>query len=309
MDLEARPTTILAEEGLAPRPPWFFLVAALPGGFSRWGLGLIAGWLLVLLGPTLGWAGHLRRLADWSALPSHWGEGISTRDIWEIWENGGLKHQVTNSPTVHLMGLGLVLVLWCGWRLQAEAGGVGARLGPWLLGAFDTVLIGLLPIGLVGWLVLGGLGWVGRLGIDGLGWMAFFGRPLVVMATVAALNLQWWVCRLGRSAGLSRGYWTHLEGCLWQVWGHPIQWGLLNLAGAALRALLPLLVLLLGWRLGGGSTGRVWLFLLLQVLVTGLNAWLLGWFLRTTGRFWKHDAAVRSHHATVKEALREAARS
>lgn len=307
MDLEARPTTILAEEGLAPRPPWFFLGAALPGGFSRWGLGLMGGWLLVLLGPVLGWAGHLRRLAGSSALPSHWGEGISTRDIWELWENGGLKHQVANSPTVHLMGLGLVLVFWCGWRLQAQAGGVAARLGPWLLGGLDTLLIGLVPVGLVAWMVLSFLGVVGRLGIDGLGWMALFGKPLVWMATLAALNFQWWLCRLGRAAGLPRGYWSHLNDCFRQFWGHPVHWGVLSLGGAALRSLLPFLVLLLGWRLGGGSTGRVWLFLALQLLVTLVNAWVLGWFLRTTARFWNHDATVRSHRATVKEALREAA--
>ena len=116
---EERPTTIHAEDALAPRPPWSFLIPALPGGFTRWGWGLMAGWGLVLLGPTLGWAGHLRRAAGWSGLPRHWGERISARDVWELWENGGLQHGLTNSPTVHLMGLGLVIVLWCGWRMQA----------------------------------------------------------------------------------------------------------------------------------------------------------------------------------------------
>lgn len=306
MDLEDRPTTIHTEEALAPRGPWSFLAAAAPGGFTRWGWGLMAGWMLVLLGPVLGWAGHLRRAAGWSALPSHWGENITTRDIWEIWENGGLQHRLMNSPTVHLFGLGLVIVLWCGWRMQAETAGQKARLGAWLLGALDTVPIGFIPLGLAAWLADMGLAWAGRSGLDSLGWIAFFGRPLVWMALVAALNLQWWFCRLGRAAGLARGYRAHLGDCFMQLWSHPIQWGLVSLGGAALRSLLPFLLLLLAWRLGGGTTFRVWLFLLLQLIVTALNGWLMGWLLRTAALFWNHDAAVRDVRAALKEALREA---
>ena len=303
---EERPTTIHTEDALAPRPPWSFLIPALPGGFTRWGWGLMAGWGLVLLGPTLGWAGHLRRAAGWSGLPSHWGERISARDIWELWENGGLQHRLTNSPTVHLMGLGLVIVLWCGWRLQAEAAGQKARLGPWLLGALDTLLIGILPVGLAAWATYSALSWAGDLGLDGLGWAAFFGGPLVLMAAVAALNLQWWFCRLGRAAGLTRGYRAHLGDCFMQLWAHPVQWGLVNLGGAALRSLPPFLVLLLAWRLGGGTSFRVWLFLLLQVIVTLVNGWLMGWLLRTTALFRIHDAAVRKARAAVKDVAREA---
>ncbi len=303
--MDTRPTTIHTDEVLAPRGPWAFLAKALPGGFSRWGWGLLLGWLLVLLGPALGWAGHLRRAAGFSALPAHWGEQITVRDIWEIVENGGLKHRLMNSPTVHLFGLGLVIVLWCGWRLQAETAGRQARLGSWLLGALDTLLIGLVPLGLVAWLVDRSLAWAGGMGLDGLGWTAFFGRPLVWMSLVAALNLQWWFCRLGRSAGLARGYRTHLGDCFMQLWSHPIQWGLLSIGGAALRALLPFLVLLLAWRLGGGTTFRVWLFLVLQLFVTALNGWLMGWLLRIAARFWSHDALVRDARAELKESPRE----
>lgn len=302
--MDTRPTTIHTDEPLAPRGPWSFLVSALPGGFTRWGWGLMAGWLLVLLGPALGWAGFLRRAAGPSALPAHWGEQISARDIWELVENGGLQHRLTNSPTVHLFGLGLVAVLWCGWRLQAERAGLKARLAPWLLGALDTLLIGLLPLGLVALLVDLSLGWAGGLGLDGLGWTAFFGRPLVWMSLLAALNLQWWLCRLGRTAGLPRGYRAHLGDCFLQLWSHPIQWGLLSIAGAALRFLLPFLVLLLAWRLGGDTTFRVWLFLLLQILVTALNGWFLGWFLRLAALFWHHDAPVRTTRADLQEAAR-----
>jgi hypothetical protein len=263
------------------------------------------GWVLVLLGPALGWAGHLRRAAGSSALPAHWGEQITVRDLWEIWENGGLQHRLTNSPTVHLLGLGLIIVLWCGWRMQAEASGQQARLGPWLLGALDTVLIGFLPLGLAAWLGDRSLAWAGGFGIDGLGWIAFFGRPLIWMALVAGLNLQWWFCRLGRSAGLARGYRRHLGDCFMQLWSHPVQWGLVSLGGAALRALLPFLVLLLAWRMGGSTAFRVWLFLLLQLAVTAVNGWLMGWLLRATALFRNHDAALRNVRATMKDIPRE----
>jgi hypothetical protein len=301
-----RPTTIHTKDGLAPRAPWSFLLPALPGGFTRWGWGLLAGWMLVLLGPALGWAGHIRRAAGWSALPSHWGESLSARDIWELWENGGLQHRLTNSPTVHLLGLGMVIVLWCGWRMQAGRVDLKARLGSWLLGALDTVLIGFLPLGLVAWLVDFLLGKVGGSGLDALGWTAFFGRPLVWMALVSALNLQWWICRLGRAAGPARGYRTHLGDSFQALWSHPIQWGILSLGGAALRSLLPFLLLLLAWRMGGGTTFRVWLFLLLQLLVTAVNGWLLGWLLRLTALYWHHDAIVREARAALKESFREA---
>jgi len=306
MDSPERPTTIHTEEELAPRGPWCFLRSAVPGGFTRWGWGLMTGWMLVLLGPALGWAGHLRRSAGWSALPNHWGESLGARDIWELWENGGLQHRLTNSPTVHLFGLGLVIVLWCGWRMQAERAGLKARLGSWLLGALDTILIGFLPLGLVAWLADFVLGRMGESGLDALGWTAFSGRPLVWMALVAALNLQWWLCRLGRAAGLARGYRAHLGDAFMGLWSHPIQWGLVSVGGAALRSLLPFLLLLLAWRMGGSTTFRVWLLLLLQLLVMALNGWLMGWLLRAAALFWSHDAVVRSERATLKESLREA---
>ncbi|WLT30154.1 hypothetical protein [Geothrix sp. PMB-07] len=307
MEPTERPTTIhISEEDLAPRGPWSFLRSSLPGGFTRWGWGLMGGWMLALLGSTLGWAGHLRRAAGWSALPSHWGESLSARDIWELVENGGLKHSFTNSPTVHLFALGIIIVLWCGWRLQAEEAALKARLSSWLLGALDTLLIGFLPLGLVAWLVDLFLAKLGASGIEALGWTAFFGRPLVWMGLVAALNLQWWFCRLGRLAGPPRGYRAHLADSFLRLWSHPIQWGLISVGGAALRALLPFLVLLLAWRMGGGTTFRVWLFLLLQLLVTAINGWLMGWLLRLAAQFWSHDVIVRDVRAALKESVREA---
>jgi hypothetical protein len=266
----------------------------------------MAGWGLVLLGPAMGWAGRLRRAAGWSALPSHWGEGITARDVWELSHNGGLSEQVVNSPTVHLFGMGLVIVLWCGWRMQAESAGFKARLSPWLLGALDTLVIGLLPIGLVAWGLDRTLVTVGETGLQGLGWTALFGRPLLWMATLAALNVQWWLCRLGRARGLQRGYRHHLMESFFSLWGHPVQWGLLNAGGALVRSLLPFLVLLLAWRMGGNTVARVVVFLLFQVLVTLFNGWLMGWLLRATALFSNQDAVVCQIRASLKDASREA---
>lgn len=304
MNQAARPTTIHTPEALAPRGPWSFLRDALPGGFTRWGWGLVGGWCLVVLGPALGWAGHLRRAAGWSALPAHWGEQITLRDLWELWENGGLQHRLTNSPTVHLFGLGLVLVLWCGWRMQAEAAGQKARLGPWLLGALDTLLIGVIPVGIVGLLINLLLRWIGGWGFETLGWISLVARAVLWMACLSTLNVQWWLCRLGRGEGLSRGYGDHLKTSAQRLWHHPVQWGLLAAGGAAVRALLPFLVLLLAWRMGGGTSLRVWLFLVLQLAVTALNAWLLGWLLRVVARFWSHDGPVRAAIRDLEEASR-----
>jgi hypothetical protein len=264
----------------------------------------MGGWCLVVLGPSLGWAGHLRRAAGWSALPTHWGEQISLRDLWELWENGGIQHRVANSPTVHLFGLGLILVLWCGWRLQAEAAGQKARLGPWLLGALDTLLIGLLPIGVATWLLDLTLAWVGGWGFEAMGWVALVGRAVLWMACLSTLNVQWWLCRLGRAAGLGHGVRVHLRESFLRLWHHPLQWGALTGLGAALRALLPFLVLLLAWRMGGGTTFRVVVFLALLLAVAALNGWIMGWLLRAVARFWSHDVPVRAAIRDLEEAAR-----
>jgi hypothetical protein len=310
MDLDAPPTTIHAQEGLLPRGPGSFLRAALPGGFGRWGWGLLAGWALMVAGPAFSWAILLRRAAGWSALPGHWGEGITARDIWELWENGGLKHTPVNSPAVHTLGLGLVVVLWCGWRMQTEILGLPGRLGPWLLGALDTLLVGLAPLVLIAWALFRCLAWLGSTGIQGLGWAAFVGRPLVGMATLSALGLQWWFLRLGRTeraaGGYHRGYGRHLGWSFQSLWAHPVQWTLVVLGGAALRALLAFLVLLLAWRIGGATVGRVWIFFLLQVAATVLNAWFLGWFLRASALYWQHDLKVREARADFVKAHRDA---
>ena len=61
-----------------------------------------------------------------------------------------------------------------------------------------------------------------------------------------------------------------------------------------MRAGLPFLVLVLGWRLGGSTPVRVWSLLGLQALVVLINAWLIGWFLRVTALFCRNDEAVQT---------------
>lgn len=310
MDLEAPPATIHVQEELTPRGPWSFLRPGLPGGSTPWGWGLIAAWALAVAGPTLAWGAFLWRTAGWSALPAHWGEGLTARDIWEMWENGGLKHHAVNSPTIHLFGLGIVLALWCGWRMQAETAGLPGKLGPWLLGALDTLFVGLIPFAGIAWCVSSVLGWMGRSGIQGLGWAAFFGRPLVAMAAVSVLSLQWWFLRMGRALRTTQGSRStqgrHLGWHARMIWDHPIQWTALILGGAAARAILASLPLILAWRLGGATVGRVWAFCLLELGAAALNAWILGWFLRTAALFWNHDLKVRQSRADFLEARREA---
>jgi hypothetical protein len=57
--------------------------------------------------------------------------------------------------------------------------------------------------------------------------------------------------------------------------------------------------------MGGGTSYRVWLFLVLQLLVTAVNGWLLGWLLRVAALFWRHDALVRETRAALEDSLRE----
>ncbi len=310
MDHEAPPATIQLSEDQTPRGPWTFLRPALSGGFSPWGWGLLGGWALAMAGPAFSWGLLLQKTAGQSALPSHWGEGITARDIWELWVNGGLRHHPVNSLTVHTLGLGLIIVLWCGWRMQAETASLPAKLGPWLLGALDTLLVGLLPLVAVAWCLSSVLGWIGHSGLQALGWASFVGHPLVVMAAVSAFNLQWWLLRMGRTTRVPgatrRTYGRHLGWHARMLWDHPVQWTLLMLGGTAARGFLSFLILFLAWRLGGATSGRVWGFFLLQLGAAAINAWLLGWFLRTAALFWQHDLKVRQARADFLESSRAA---
>ena len=290
-----------AETDVAPRGPWSFLQAAVPGGFSRWGLQLMAGWLAFSLLTNVLWALHLRSLTGWSSLANYWGEMLTARDLWELMGNGGLSAHWTGPWLPLAAGLAMVWFLWSGWRLQAAAAGCPARLGPWLWGLVDTLVIGAGPLaalaGALLWLFHG----LGATGIQGLGWLDWVGGGLVRLAFPSALFLQWWLCRLGRAvapAGFRLGSWgrlaRHLGLSFRRFWMHPMQWLTLILGGVVLRSGLTLLVLMLAWRLGGGTIAKVVGFLALQLAVVLVNAWLIGWFLRLVALFLGHDARLRA---------------
>ncbi len=283
----------------SPKGPWAFLGAALPGGLGSWGLQLMAGWLCFHVLTSVLWAQHMRSLAGWSGLPNYWGEMLSVRDVWEMAENGGMKNHATGMWAPLAALLSMAWFLWAGWQVQARAAKVPARFMAWFWSFADALLIAAIPLGLVGWLVLGSLEKMAETGIQGLGWLDWVGGTLVRFALVSTFFLQVWLCRLGRTqaCGWRLGGWRklarHLRLSFLRLWVHPIQWTVLVIAGVAVRAGLPFLVLFLGWRMGGGSTGRVWSLLGLQALAVLANAWLIGWFLRVTALFWRNDTAVQ----------------
>jgi len=280
-----------------PRGPWSFLAAAGPGGFSRWGWQLMAGWVAFSLSTSVLWALHLGRLTGWSSLPNYWGELLTARDLWELRVNGGLAGHWTGPWVPLAAAAALAWFLWSGWRLQAATLGLPARLGPWLRGGLDALLLGGIPLTVLAGLLLWGLARLGATGIQGLGWLDWVGGGLVRLAWASALFLQWWLCRLGRAVDPDRGLRAHLGLSLERFWRHPLQWFGLILAGVLLRTGLSLLVLVLAWRWGGGSIPKVCGFLALQLAAVAVNAWLIGWFLRLVALFLDQDARVRGQAA------------
>ncbi len=272
---------------------------AIGGGLSKWSWQLMAAWVAFQVLTSFVWARHLGGFAAFgnptggSVLPNNWGEHLTARDIWELMENGGMKHEPFGSMVPLLALLCLMWVFWSGWAMQANCLGFPPRLKHWVLGLLDALLLGFLPLGIVFGLARWALSTMGSTGIQGLGWVSFVGTPLLFMAFISALNLQWWLCRMDRAAG-STGLLRHWGRSFLRLWMNPVQWTSLVLAGVMLRAGLAFLAIWSGWRLGGGSTSRVELLLLLELLSAGINAWLLGWFLRLTALFWKQDEKVRN---------------
>ena len=293
-----------ASASLTPRAPWSFLPEAAGGGFSRKGLTFLTSWALFFLGTHLFWALHLRGLAGWSALPNYWGELLTARDLFEMAENGGLRNHVTGPGVPMAAALGGLWVLWAGWRVQTEPAGLPARFGAWAWGFLDALLLGAVPFLLVGSVLVATFNWLGSSGIQGLGWLEWVGGALVRLSCVSAFMLQWWLCRQSRArgdAGWRLGGWqalgTHLRRQFLALWLHPVQWTVVVISGVVVRTGLTLLVLVLAWRMGGGTLVRVWAFLGLQLVVVLGNGWLLGWFLRLTALYGQHDARV---HAEIR---------
>jgi len=289
-----------SDESLAPRGPWSFVWETSGGGFTRNGLFFILSWVAFQWGVPSLWAVHLRRLAGNSALPHYWGERLNARDIQEMLQNGGLQQAWTGFWMPVFGILAFILILWYGWRLQAEEVHLEARWQPWMLGGVDTALIGLVPLGGLTWLILEALALLGATGIPGLGWLALVGQGLAPLCLGSTLMLQWWICRVARASRPGTPLGQHLLGAFSCLWSSPLQWASLILGGVVVRMGLQGSVLLLAWRWGGGSTLRVWTFLLLQGVAAAVNAWLIAWFLRLVARHGHRDARIRQAVADLK---------
>lgn len=302
MDMEPTtpPPALARPEAQRTPGPWHFWKAALPGGFSHWGLQLILAWVAFDALSGTAWALHLKSLAHWSALPNYWGELLTARDVWELLENGGLKEDPLGAWAPMVGFVSMVWVFWVSWRVQTRAVDLPARFGPWFWGLLETLIIGI-PIVVLGY----GVSWIleglAGTGIQGLGWLNLVGGTLFRLCCVSTVMLQWWLCRIDR-ANIREQSWylgspvvllSHLGRSLRRLWMQPFQWASFILAGVLVRVGLHFLVFLFAWKIGGGSAFRVWIFLGLQISVAALNAWLLGWFLRLTALYWQRDEQVR----------------
>jgi hypothetical protein len=310
MDHEAVPAppalSLEATEELNARTPFSWVREALDQGVGGDVLHLMTAWMAFSGLTGTAWAFHLRSLAGWSALPNYWGDRITARDIWELSENGGWSQEPLGTPTLVLAVLCLLWVLWAGWRLQARVVNLPHRLGPWVWGFFDAVLIGALPLLTLGLGTTLTWTWLGTSGIQGLGWMRLVLSPLLQATTVSAFMLQWWFCRLGRARGNLHSpsdYGRHLGQSFLRLWMHPVQWFVLLFGAATLRAAFGFGVLLLGWRWGGGTPARVWSLILLQLVASAAGAWILGAQLRICALFWRQDQKVRDARSLLRSAF------
>lgn len=303
-DLPDRPASIHDETGLGPRGPWSFLRESAPGGFSASGLWLLAGWVLLAVGPAFLWASylmdHTRIRGGWSALPAHWGEQLNAKDVVELFGRGEV-HGLLGAGASTVLILGLALVLWASWKHQAEAAGLRPRLGAWVGGLLDTLLVGL-PCLLLYLIVYVSLAWLGDLGVPALSWIAFVGGPLLGLVTSSAWMTQWWLLRINRLERKGQSWPRHLVLGFRRLWSHPVQWAVLLAGGSLVRLAFHAATLEAAWRMGGGGAGRVALFVLLEALSALAGGWILGWMLRTTARYWRHDQAVRRAVAELEAA-------
>ncbi|MCE1230072.1 MAG: hypothetical protein LWX11_11370 [Firmicutes bacterium] len=297
-----------ADAGQGSLGPWAFLKASLPGGLHGAALQLILAWVAFQGLVSGAWALHLKALAGWSGLPRYWGEQLTARDVWELVVNGGLGERPLDLWTGLLAVVCLIWALWSGWRVQAHAAEVEPRFAPWGWALLDALLLGVLPNALLAFLLTRFLGFLASTGIQGLGWTHLVLGTVVRLTALSAFLLQWWLCRANRAAskvgGWRLGSWGALFLHLWRsflrLWLHPIQWTALLVGGLLVRLGLHAVALGLAWRWGGGSSVRVWAFLLLQLFAAAGAAWFMGWMLRVVGRFWHHDAELQREIARLK---------
>ncbi len=300
-DSEPMPCLELEPEDLVPQGPWAFFRKAMEGGWSLATAWFVLAWVLLQSLTSLLWARHLIARSGHSAAPNYWGELLELRDVWEMLEHGGLQAAPLGTSTSLAFFLAFLGMLWAGWNLQARSVGLSPRLGPWFWGLLDALLLGALPLFLLGRVLSSLLEGMASTGIQGLGWLDFVGQPLLKLSLTSVLMVQWWLCRLNRAAATKQGWrlggWgelgRHLGHSFLRVWLYSAQWCVLVVGGSLLRGGLFLLVILLAWRWGGGTPGKVWGLAIALVGATVLNAWLLAWFLRLSAGFLVHDRRVR----------------
>lgn len=293
MEFPPPPTLLDAQADLAPKGPWSFLRSSLALDLRGAGLGLLLGWAVAELVPAFLLARHVATLAGSSALPSHWGERLDARELLELWWNGEWRQHPL--PTWGLLFLlaGLAWALWSGWRLQAETVDRPPSARAWLLGGLESLLIGPLPLLLPTLIALWFLRLVGDRGIEAFAWLRAVLAPLFWLSWSGSCFLQWSLCRSARLRPGGSPWLRHLGHAFLRLWMHPIQWFTLVAGAVGLRVLLHGGALLAGWRLGGATSGRVWLLVGLQLLATLIGAWIQAVILRVATRFTFHDAAVR----------------
>ena len=299
MDLPPPPTLHDAAEAQTPRGPWSFLREALAFDLRGAALGLLGGWALAELVPAFLLARHVAGMAGNSALPAHWGERLDARELLEVWWNGEWRHQPLPLWGVIFLLAGLVWALWSGWRLQADMVGRKPTFGAWLLGGLESLLLGPLPLLLPALAALWFLRLIGDRGIPAFAWVRVFLAPLFWLSWSGACFLQWSLCRAARLLPKRPDWPRHMGHSFLRMWMHPIQWFGLLLGATALAVTLHGGALLLGWRLGGATTGRVWMLVLLQLVATLASAWIQAVILRLAARFTFHDAAIRDIRAEL----------
>jgi hypothetical protein len=291
-----RPSTIHTEDGVTPKGPWRFLAAAAPGGFSAWGLHLMAAWVALQLLTSLGLALRLGSAVGGSRVADGWGEAMSAQSLWEVMAQGGPAGPwpivATAAATVALLW-----TVWAGWKVQAGAAGLAARIRPLLLSLPAALCVGLPPLLALHALLQAALGLMASSGIQFLGWAEFICSPLLRVCLASSLLVQWWLCRIDMAHRAPRGpkAWTrHAKESFLRLWGHPVQWGAIIFLGASLRLGLSLLALLLAWHLGGQTLPRLLAAQAAFALAAAANAWTICWTLRASALYWKNDAELRA---------------
>jgi hypothetical protein len=201
----------------------------------------------------------------------------------------------------------MLWILWSGWKLQARTVDIKAGLMPLLASVPIALILGYLPLWIMHASLWNTFAYLESTGIQFLGWINLFIGPLLHMAFASALLLQWWLCRIDLARhmpGCAREWAIHLKDSFFRLWAHPVQWGNIVFFGVTIRAGLAFCVLLLAWKWGGQVVSRVYALFFLQIAVSAANAWIIGWALRVTALYWKHDLEVRREIRALESSFR-----